>query len=318
MKANHLCSIISAGSLVGALGLIPAAAIEPPPEEATPPAALLEEAAPQRTAPQRTAPQSRESKPSPFLGVATTEVPEMLAEHLGLSDRSGVIIRTVVPDSPADKAGLSANDIITVLDGKPVANPGAFTSAIRERKPGDRLTIGLIHKGKPKDIEITLTDRPADATAHMEPQPYLEGIPQARADRLRRLMDGNLDSFGPGGMGAFRDDRFEETFRQMRERMDSAFGDDAGQGSGFQQSSTIRLMDDEGSVEIISSKGDTRVKVRDKRNGIVWSGPWNTEEDKAAAPEGIRERIDSVKAGDGTGFSFRFGSPGGDPDTIDN
>lgn len=315
MNTNHLCSIISAGGLVGALALIPAAAIEPPPEQATPPAALLEDGSARS---ERGNTQRAEAKPSPFLGVATAEVPEMLADHLRLSDRSGVIVRTVVPDSPAEKAGLSVNDIITGLDGKPVADPGAFTAAINNRKPGDSVTVDLIHKGEPRNINIKLGNRPADATARIEPQPNLGGVPKTQADQLRGLFEGNLGSFGLGGTGAIPDDQFEETFRQMRERMNRAFGDDAGQGTGFQQSSTIRLMDDEGSVEIVSSKGDTEVKVRDKRNEIIWSGPWNTEEDKAAAPAEIRQRIDKVKGGGGTGFSFRFGTPGGDSDTIDN
>lgn len=304
MKANHLGGIISAGGLIGFLAMVPAAAIDPPPEEAVPPAALLEEGDVKPV----------ESKPSPYLGVATMEVPEMLAEHLGLSGRSAIIIRTVVPESPAEKAGLSVNDIITGLDGKPVANPEAFTAAIRERKPGDQLTIGLIRKGKPANIEVTLGNRPADATAHMAPLPYLEGMPEGQADRLRGLFEENSGAFGPG---AFPDARFEETFRQMRKRMNRALGEDAGQEFGFQHNSSIRLMDGEGSVEIKTSGGEAEVKVRDKGNKVIWSGPWNTEEDKAAAPAEIRQRIDRVKPG-GTGFSFRFGSPQGDAETLGN
>jgi serine protease Do len=315
MQTKIRFSIISAGGLIAALAVLPAtpaAAIEPPPEEATPPAELLQEGAPRRG----------DSEASPFMGVATAEVPEMLADHLGLSDRTGVIIRTVCPDSPAEKAGLSVNDIITGLDGKPIANPDALSAAIRDRKAGERLRIDLIHKGKPANIELTLTDRPADATAQRETEPYLEGIPKAQADRLRGLIEQNLGAFSPGDLGTFRDGQFDETFRQMRNRMNRAFGDDtapgAGQGIRFQQNSTIRLMDGDGSVEINASKGDTQVKVRDKGNKIVWFGPWNTQEDKAAAPDDIRERIDRVKAGNGTGFSFRFGKSRSNPDTIDN
>jgi len=89
--------------------------------------------------------------------------------------------------------------------------------------------------------------------------------------------------------------------------------------SSFQHSSTIRVMDNNGSIEIKSTDNDTEVTVRDGENATVWSGPWNTEEDKAAAPEGIRERIGKVNSGKGGGFSFRFGKPGGpDPETLDN
>jgi len=313
MKMKIRFSIISAGGLIGTFAMIPAtpaAAIEPPPEEATPPAALLREGNPQLAEPDA----------SPFMGIVTAEVPEMVAGHLGLSDGTGVIIRTVCPDSPAEKAGLSVNDIITGLDGKPVANPETFSSVIRDRKAGDRLKIDLIHKGNPAKIEVTLTERPADATAQMEAEPHLKGIPKIHADRLRGLIDQNLGAFGPGKLGVFPDSQFEDSFRQMRDRMNRNSGEEPEPGGGirFQQNSTIRLMDGDGSVEINSSGGDTQVKVRDKGNKIVWSGPWNTEEDKAAAPGDIRGRIDKVKVGNGTGFSFRFGKSHGGPDTIDN
>ncbi len=310
-------SIITAGGLIGGLTTFPSAqAIEPPPENATPPAALLQE----EIAP------AKATDSSPFVGVATAAVPDMLADHLGLTDGSGVIIRTVCPDSPAEKAGLSVNDIITSLDGKVITDPDGFSAAVRDRKAGERIKMDLIHKGKPAKVEVTLTTRPADATAQLESEPFLEGIPKIHADRLRGLIEQNLGAFGQGGQGNFPDKQFENTFRQMRERMNRALDDQAKPMPGsdnngslnFQQNSTIRLMDGEGSVEINSAEGDTKVKVRGKDNKIVWAGPWNSDEDKASAPAEIRERIEKVNSGSGTGFSFRFGKLGSEPDTIDN
>ena len=40
---------------------------------------------------------------------------------------------------------------------------------------------------------------------------------------------------------------------------------------------------------------------------VAWHGPWDTDQDKAAAPEDIRERIEKVHSGSGNGFSFQFG-----------
>ena len=115
-------SIISAGGLLSGLAICPftpASAIEPPADTATPPAALL-----------------RENHPAPtpvadntaFLGIATAVVPGMLAEHLDLRNDTGVIVRTVCPDSPAEKAGLAVNDVLTTLDGKEIASPDSFSA----------------------------------------------------------------------------------------------------------------------------------------------------------------------------------------------
>lgn len=314
-------SIISASGLISGLAILPftsAPAIEPPEETVTPPAALLSE----NNAGNRTA---AIADPSAFLGIATAEVPGMVADHLGLSDGTGVVIRTVYPGSPAEKAGLKVNDIITTLNDKPIADPEALTSAIRSHKAGDRITVGLIQKGKAAKAEVTLTPPPADETAQLESEPFLEGIPKIHADRLRDLIEQNLDAFDPGGQGASPERQFEDTFRQMRQRMNRALSDQVnptprgdGAGTQFQQNSTIRLMDAEGSVEINTSEGDTQVKVRGKDNQIVWSGPWNTEADKDAAPKDIRARIEGVNSGSGNGFSFRFGRLRGGPDTIEN
>lgn len=312
--------IVQTTGFIGGFALCPFAllpAIEPPPDNAMPPAALLGEVRAERDA----------AAKLPFLGLSTARVPDMVADHLGIGLGEGVIIRTVLPDSPAEKAGLAVNDIILSLDGAPVGDPEALSEKIRVRKAGDRLGVEIIRKGKPDKAEVTLTERPAELNAHLGSEPFLHGLPQAHADRLRGLIEQNLQGFGADHLGISPDQEFENTFRMMRERMNRAFEEEIppiiqGEDGGirFQQNSTVRLMDDQGSVEIRSSDGDTQVTVRDTANKIVWQGPWNSEKDKEAAPLDVRDRIARVNVGsaNGRGFTFRFGKLRGQPDIIDN
>ena len=314
MKARSIT--LPSAYLIGGFAFCPLAplpAIEPPPEDAKPPAALLGE---ERAG---TEPAAK----LPFLGLSTAVIPDMVAEHLGIGTDSGVIVRTVCPDSPAVEAGLAVNDIILTVNGTRVADPGLFSETIRAHKAGDKLEIELIRKGKPDKAHVTLTERPAELGAHLAPEPFLEGLPKAQADRLRGLMQQNLQGFGADHLGILPDQRFDNTFRRMREQMNRALelevppitqGEDG--GVRFQQNSTIRLMDNKGSVEIKSSNGDTQVTVRDTANKAIWQGPWNSEKEKEAAPKDIRERIDRVNVGsaNGKGFMFRFGKP----DSIEN
>ncbi|MEP2775797.1 MAG: PDZ domain-containing protein [Luteolibacter sp.] len=292
-------TIFSATGIAGSLtifGFTAVQAIEPPPDESRPPAALLGDTRESTGADELPAPRENIA----FLGIATAAVPDMVSDHLGLAAGTGVIIRTVCPDSPAEKAGLSVNDIITAINGTPIDNPDQFSQSIASRKIGERIAMDLIHKGNAAKVEVTLVGRPADLISGVEQEPFLDGLPKAHADRLRGLLEQNLRSFGDG----FNIPDLEAMREQLRNGLDNNSGDTP----GFGMNSTIRLMDQEGSVEIKSNNGSTHVIVRDTENIKIWEGPWDNEQDKAAAPEHIRTRIE--KMGAGNGFNFRFGTFG--------
>src|SRR6266550_4671146 len=72
---------------------------------------------------------------------------------------SGVTISNVVAGSPAEQAGLKVGDTITSVDGKPVKNGDELVGDIAGRKPGAKVTLGLIRNGKKQDSTITVADR---------------------------------------------------------------------------------------------------------------------------------------------------------------
>ncbi len=309
---NMKVNIISVSSIVGGLTLTSALAIEPPPDNAAPPVSIAGEDVAKKPA-LEIAP--RES--IPFLGLSTAAVPSMVADHLDLDAGKGVIVRTVCPDSPAEKAGLSMNDIILKAGGNEISSPEEFSFAVRDKETGERLDLDLIHRGKPAKVTVTLAERPEGLAANSNPRQglMLEGLPKAHADQLRDMIDQNLQAFGHDPLPGMDGD----PFREMRERMNRAMnGIDippVTQGADgsvrFQQNSTVRMMDGDGSVEIKSSGKNTEVTVRDQANQIVWTGPWDTEQDKAGAPDDIRQRIDRINSGKASGFTFRFGrAPG--------
>jgi S1-C subfamily serine protease len=68
----------------------------------------------------------------------------------------GVIIQDVVPDSPAAKAGLKAEDLIIKVDGKEFKNLQKFVEIIQGHKKGDMITLTLIRDGKPMEVKVAL------------------------------------------------------------------------------------------------------------------------------------------------------------------
>jgi serine protease Do len=75
--------------------------------------------------------------------------------------KNGVIISSVTPGFPADKAGLKPGDIIITIDGRPIKGGDDLINDIAERKPGSTATIGYIHDGKHATTTVTIADRAA-------------------------------------------------------------------------------------------------------------------------------------------------------------
>ncbi len=75
--------------------------------------------------------------------------------------KNGVIISSVQPGFPADKAGLKPGDIITSIDGRPIKGGDDLINDIASRKPGTTATLGYIHNGKHETTTVTIADRAA-------------------------------------------------------------------------------------------------------------------------------------------------------------
>ena len=65
-------------------------------------------------------------------------------------------------------------------------------------------------------------------------------------------------------------------------------------GIDVQQGATIRMLDQHGASNSRSNEGGKEVTLRDKDNKITWTGPWDTEQDKAAAPDDVRQRVERL------------------------
>jgi serine protease Do len=72
---------------------------------------------------------------------------------------SGVTISNVVPNGPAAKAGVQVGDTIIAVDNKPVKTGDELVADIAGRKPGSRVTLGIIRGGKKMDLPVTVADR---------------------------------------------------------------------------------------------------------------------------------------------------------------
>jgi hypothetical protein len=247
-------------------------------------------------------PAAEASKPAPdakpFLGVGTSSVPGFLAKHLKLPADTGILVRELAPDGPAAKAGITVDDVITAIDAKAVGSHGEMVDHILTKKPGDEVSLKFIHEGTPGEAKVKLGERPAprEAAAANEEQEanggiHLPEIGGNMAPEIQKRLKEALENAAKarGGMMQLRIVPGEGGLQ-----IQPNGGDNAPGGVEFNMASSVSLMDEEGSVELKQADGGSNVRVRDKAGKEVWSGPWDNEQDKAAAPPAIRERIEKL------------------------
>ncbi len=73
------------------------------------------------------------------------------------NDNGSFEVVSVNPDSPAEKAGIEAGDLILMVDGKTYTDSDVMASAIRGKK-GTDVTLTMSHEGKEKEVKLTRDD----------------------------------------------------------------------------------------------------------------------------------------------------------------
>lgn len=107
-----------------------------------------------------------------FLGIHMQPLTTELAEEFEVADPRGALIVNVLPESPADRAGVRTGDVIVAVDGEEVASPGEIRVRVGQMRPGAMLTLGIIRDAEPVDVEATLGSQEATlAEAPLEPEP---------------------------------------------------------------------------------------------------------------------------------------------------
>ena len=101
----------------------------------------------------------------PFIGIQLQDLTSELAKQFGLKSTNGVLVSSVEPNSPAQKAGLQNGDVIIKLDNKAVHTSGALIGEIAAKRIGDNVTLTIIRDKKEVSIKVTLAKMNATALA---------------------------------------------------------------------------------------------------------------------------------------------------------
>ena len=111
----------------------------------------------------------------PYLGIQSVPVYPQLAERYGLPVPAGAWLQQVVAGGPADEAGLRGGDressfqarpyivggdVVTKIGDRRVEDSDDLSQAVAALRPGDRVSVEVWRDGKPRQVEVTLGERP--------------------------------------------------------------------------------------------------------------------------------------------------------------
>lgn len=119
-----------------------------------------------------------------MLGVSMIEPDATLRGHLGLEPGTATLVSAVYDELPAAAAGIEPYDVIVSVDGQTPASPDDVRRVLRDKKPGDDLKVGVIHRGQKRDVTLRLEKYDAErfkavkvrAIAAAESQESMPGI----------------------------------------------------------------------------------------------------------------------------------------------
>ena len=97
---------------------------------------------------------------TPYIGVTVGNVSQESQDY-GMP--KGAAIRSVEKDSPAEKAGLQSNDIVTAVDGETISSYEEMGKRISESQVGDELKLTVYRKGETLELTVSVGERIQDA-----------------------------------------------------------------------------------------------------------------------------------------------------------
>jgi serine protease Do len=92
------------------------------------------------------------------VGLAPADVARQLRASVGLADRDGLLVRSVAPESAAERAGIRVGDLITQAGGSGVATVDDLHDALDRARADAQVTLHVVRGSDELDVDVSFTE----------------------------------------------------------------------------------------------------------------------------------------------------------------
>ncbi len=122
------------------------------------------------------------------LGVAIQPMTKELAQSFKLDSSDGVVVASVDPGGPADKAGLQPGDVLLSYNGKTIDEANTLPRLVAETKPGEQAKLEIWRGGKRQSVTARIGELPAKTASASQAEPSkAQSVPSQLGLAVREL-----------------------------------------------------------------------------------------------------------------------------------
>lgn len=139
-----------------------------------------------------------DNSPDLYIGVGLTTLSDQLRDYFGVSSEEGVLVSSVEKDSPAEKAGIKAGDVIVKADNEIVADVSDLRGVVGDKQEGDKVTLALFRDRKPMTLSVEVAENEQASIGHGNRHtfvlPDIGRVPTPNVPKMRGLWYGTDDN----------------------------------------------------------------------------------------------------------------------------
>jgi len=272
--------------------------------------------------------------PMTFLGVETSQVPDVVSEQLGLPKGLGLVVDYVVPNSPAASAGVQQNDILKMLNDQILMEPTQLRKLLQTFSEGTEVTLTILRKGQEQKITVKLAKKEMPQRHSMMPGGNHDmhwdfDETGDVGDQMQELKEQLKEQLGDTQRGIIRGAVIQahEAARRAREDARRAAREIRilSNDNGTLKATKIDLgkaqivfRDGKGEMKLENVNGKKLLTVKDPQGKFLFSGPVESKEDLDKVPVDVRERYERLKQNDLPAVAPRADVDNGDADDDDD